>query len=168
MISRPDSRGNKPSHLYSNVPQRICVYVLEFQILISSSCCISEKTKTHKDQISLKINMHPINSYRFLFYFFKKAKTLLLLSSLSAPTSASPLTTARWRARWTMSSTQAVPLQLAAALSPAVGPTMWTQVVPPPPPSHPFCTHFRRLSGSWAEVHINSDTKIFLKNQKNC
>lgn len=36
--------------------------------------------------------------------------------------------TVRWRARWTMSSTQAVPRRLEAALSPAVGPMMWMQV----------------------------------------
>lgn len=34
----------------------------------------------------------------------------------------------RWRARWMMSSTQAVPQRLAAALSPVVGPMMWMQV----------------------------------------
>ncbi|TMS14919.1 Nuclear factor 1 X-type, partial [Larimichthys crocea] len=45
----------------------------------------------------------------------------------NVPTSASPLTTARWRARWMMSSTQAVPRRLAAALSPAVGLMMWMQ-----------------------------------------
>lgn len=36
--------------------------------------------------------------------------------------------TVRWRARWMMSSTQAVLQRLAAALSPAVGPMMWMQV----------------------------------------
>lgn len=41
--------------------------------------------------------------------------------------------TVRWRARWTMSSTQAVPRRLEAALSPAVGPTMWMQVGRPKP-----------------------------------
>lgn len=48
---------------------------------------------------------------------------------LSALTSVSPLTTVRWRARWTMSSTQAAPPRLAAALSPAAGPTTWMQVI---------------------------------------
>ncbi|XP_072568186.1 nuclear factor 1 X-type-like isoform X3 [Paramormyrops kingsleyae] len=54
-----------------------------------------------------------------------------------APTSASPSTTAKWRARWTTSSTPAARL-LPAAPNPAAGPTMWTQGAPVPRP--PPCT----------------------------
>lgn len=54
--------------------------------------------------------------------------------------------TVRWRARWMMSSTQAVPLQLAAALSLAVGLTMWMQVLWPQR-TH-YVSHTKRLPKS--------------------